>query len=262
MGMGNGSIDTLTVRELIYGSGLGIELISGRRGLDKSIQAVHISENEDAVRWISPGTLLLTTGAGFASDLPVGLRLLYELSEAGMSGLLISLGPHLHEVPSVMVAEAEGRGFPLLIGPIDMPLRFVTSYVNDALASHELHHLKRSLTLQNELVGFLSDNDGDKRIVARLAGLLEVAVVLFDRSGLVKAAGHLETFTADPDLLTSQIWRRAHDSSDTTNERGSFRLSGHLVVYHELPFNATKNGALAVIHLESVATIPEFEADV
>lgn len=251
--------ELLTVHELVYGSGLDVRLAGGAAALHRRIDAVHISENADVLKWIPRGTLLLTTGARIKSRHQTGVVLLRDLMRTGMSGLLLSFGVHLSKVPTDMVEEANKIRFPLLYTPSDVPLRAVTGYVNDALASYEMHRLRRSVSLQSELVGMLGHEQGAQELAFRLSQLLGQGIVLLQASGNVEAASGLEPFSltgeAVRDMLPEAV--RAHDA----DSQHVVTLQGHLVSYLPIRVDGAAEAFLAVVHRDSCESIPEFEAD-
>jgi purine catabolism regulator len=249
----------LTVDELVNGSGLDVRVAGGAAAVHRRIEAIHISENEDVLQWISRGTLLLTTGARIKSNHQTGVRLMGELLRAGMAGLLLSMGPHLKKVPAGMAEEADRIRFPLLSSPSDMPLRAVTSYVNDALASHEMHRLRRSLSLQRELVGLLGQEEGTLKLTCRLAALLEEGIVLLRKSGSVEAASGLEPFS-----ITGRAIQEALPDAIDVRCRGPLApitIKGYPVTYRVIYVDNAPEAVLAVVHRDRTESVSEFEAD-
>jgi purine catabolism regulator len=249
----------LTIHELVYDSGLDIRLAGGAGGLHRRVEAVHISENEDVLRWIPRGTLLLTTGVRIKSKHQTGVVLLRDLMSSGMSGLLLSLGIHLKTVPPSLTEEADRIRFPLLYTESDIPLRVVTRYVDDALASHEMHRLRRSVSLQSELVGLLAEEQGMQRFATRLSGLLDAGIVVLDESGDVEAASGVEAFS-----ISGEVVRNGLPDSAWAGEADApmiFTIEGHHVAYERISVEGVLHGFLAVVHRGSRTSVPEFESD-
>ncbi|MBN2205008.1 MAG: PucR family transcriptional regulator [Thermoleophilia bacterium] len=175
--------DALTVRELVRQSDLGLDVLGGGTGLDRAVEAVYIGDLDDPTPWMVQGSLLLTTGPKLEAQPETGARLVHLLAAAGMVGVGVAITPHVSEIPGAMVAAAEEAGLPLLRVPPGTPFRRVTSYVFNALASRDMHRLRRSLALQQNLVEVLIAEKSVGGLVGRLGELLDVTAVLLDADG-------------------------------------------------------------------------------
>jgi purine catabolism regulator len=175
--------DTLTVRELVRQADLGLEVAGGHAGLDRAVEAVYIGDLDDPTPWMVQGSLLLTTGPRIEAEPEVGVRLVRLLAVSGMIGIGVAITPHVREIPAAMAVAADEAGLPLLRVPPGTPFRRVTSYVFNALASRDMHRLRRSLALQQNLVEVLIAEKSVGGLVGRLGELLDVTAVLLDGDG-------------------------------------------------------------------------------
>jgi len=176
--------DALTVRELIYETDLGLELVSGA-GLERVIRGIHLSDLEDPSPFMMPGMVLLTTGETFASSPAVGIRLLDRLAALDSAALGVGVGHYFEHVDPAILAHAAQRRIPVFEAPITVPFRTITSYVYDALASTDMHLLRRGLAVQSHLLDLMIEQPGVEHLVAELSGILEADVILFDAAGTV-----------------------------------------------------------------------------
>lgn len=175
--------EVLTIRELVETAGLGLRLLAGARGEDLRLEAVYIGDLEDPTPWMVPGSLLLTTGPTFESDPEAAVRLVQLLKQSGAVGIGVAILPHVHEIPAAMAVAADEMGLPLLRVPPETPFRAIASYVFNALASRDMHRLRRSLALQQNLVDVLIAEKSVGGLVGRLGELLDVTAVLLDGEG-------------------------------------------------------------------------------
>jgi purine catabolism regulator len=175
--------DALTVRELVRQADLGLEVAGGHEGLDRGVEAVYIGDLDDPTPWMVQGSLLLTTGPRIEAEPESGARLVQLLAASGMVGVGVAITPHVREIPAAMSAAADEAGLPLLRVPPGTPFRRVTSYVFNALASRDMHRLRRSLALQQNLVEVLIAEKGVGGLVRRLGELLDVTALLLDGEG-------------------------------------------------------------------------------
>lgn len=178
--------EALTVRELIQETDLGLELVSAR-GLERTIQGIHLSDLEDPTPFMVPGMVLLTTGQRFASAPEPGLRLLDHLAALDSAALGVGVGHYFDHVDARILGHAEELRIPVFEAPLSVPFRTITSYVYNALASTDMHRLRRSLAVQGHLLDLMLDVSGVEHLVSELASILEADVILFDASGRVVA---------------------------------------------------------------------------
>lgn|GEM_PF-1311933 len=174
---------SLTIRELVEEAGLGLDVVGGIEAVEKPIQALYIGDLEDPTPWMVRGSLLLTTGPMLTETLSAGPHLVQVLSEADMSGVGVAILPHVEEIPTPMIETADRLALPLLRIPPQTPFRDIASYVHDALSSRDLHGLRRSLALQNQLVEASSLAGGVEALTDRLGALLGIDVFLISAAG-------------------------------------------------------------------------------
>jgi purine catabolism regulator len=175
--------EALTIRELVETSDLQLEVVAGRSGVDQIIEAVYIGDLDDPTPWMVQGSLLLTTQPRLEADPHSGARLCRLLKANRMVGIGVAIMPHVREIPAVMLDAADQEGLPLLRVPECTPFRQITSYVFNALASRDMHRLRRSVALQKHLLETLLAEQTSTGLVTRLGQLVEADMLLLDGQG-------------------------------------------------------------------------------
>lgn len=199
--------EALTVRELVEESDLQLECVGGHKGLDLAIEAVYIGDLDDPTPWMVQGSLLLTTGPKLEAQPEAGVELVRLLKAGGMVGVGVAITPHVSEIPAAMIVAADAAGLPLLRVPPETPFRRVTGYVSSALASRDMHRLRRSVALQQRLLDLLVAEQDVGAFVARLGELLGVTVVLMGADGrLVARSAEVVPGDAEQGLL-DEAWQ-------------------------------------------------------
>ena len=205
------------VRELIEDSGFELELVAGAAGADRECRGVYVGEHLDPTPWMAPGSVHLTAGLALADceDPAEGSRLLRRLHTAGMVGLGVSIPHYLPSIPVTMREEADRLGLPLFSVTGNTLFRDIEQYVYDALASEEMHRLRRGLSAQQQLLEIMVGEEAPAAIARRLSALLEATVLLLDpEGGLLAGAGPARTGGADPTVaLVDRAWA-AYQSID------------------------------------------------
>jgi purine catabolism regulator len=195
-------MEYLTVRELIYEAGLGLVLLTGEPGLDKAIEGIHLSDLEDPTPWMTSGMVLVTTGHAFAASPEAGLQLLDRLEACGAVALGIGVGHYVERVPDAMLARAHVLRIPIFESPLAVPFRTIVKYVYNALASSDMHSLKRSIAVQTQLLDLLIEGRGVSDLVTRLSAVLHIPIVLFDARGNIIAP----TLDAQAQGVARRLW--------------------------------------------------------
>jgi PucR family transcriptional regulator, purine catabolism regulatory protein len=174
-----------TIRELVEDAGFEIELVAGARGADRECRAVYVGEHLDPIPWMTRSSLHLMAGIALRDAGPddAGPRLIRLLHDAGMAGLGISMPHYLSELPLAMAAEADRLGLPLLAVTGRTLFRDIERYVFDALVSVEMQRLRRTVSIQQQLLEQLRGRDPVAAVLQRLAALLDAHVLLFGPAG-------------------------------------------------------------------------------
>src|SRR6478672_6864331 len=82
----------LTVAELVADPELGLELVAGRTGAEREIEAAAVSELVHPGPWLQGGELLLTIGLLLPKNVDGCLSYLRELDDAGVRAVGLGLG--------------------------------------------------------------------------------------------------------------------------------------------------------------------------
>ncbi|MEU8796565.1 PucR family transcriptional regulator ligand-binding domain-containing protein [Spirillospora sp. NPDC048819] len=191
----------LSVGEVLGVSTLnGARLIAGRAGLERIVQRLNVMEVPDILSWVKPNELLLTTGYPLRNT-PQSLgNLVADLDERGLAALAIKLGRYLDSLPAEMIAQADRRGFPLILLPNDVGFDDILNQVLTDILNRQAAVLARTEEVHRALVHIVLCGGGLQEVVDEVATLLEVAVVVLDGEQRVLAGAgpdeHVEAMRA------------------------------------------------------------------
>ncbi|MEW2360339.1 PucR family transcriptional regulator ligand-binding domain-containing protein, partial [Spirillospora sp. NPDC029432] len=171
----------LPVGEVLGVSSLkGARVIAGRSGLGRVVQRLNVMEVPDILSWVKPNELLLTTGYPLRNT-PQSLdNLVADLDERGLSALAIKLGRYLDSLPAEMIAQADRRGFPLILLADDVGFDDILNQVLTDILNRQAAVLARTEEVHRALVQIVLCGGGLQEVVDEVAALLEVAVVALD----------------------------------------------------------------------------------
>ena len=195
-----------TVRRLLArpGSTLGLRLVAGRQGLDRTLSWVAVSELPDPTPYLEGGELVLLTGIGVELDSEgaggrgagpgpgagsgVAADYVERLVARGVAALGLGVGIRYEQVPPALVSAAEAAGLPLL--EVDRPTPFVavSRAVAELIGADAAERARRRLDGMRTLTAELAQGSDPARTVRRLAGLVNGWAVLLDGRGAVVAA--------------------------------------------------------------------------
>jgi DNA-binding PucR family transcriptional regulator len=175
----------LTVRELVEDSGLGLTVVTGDAGLGRVIKGVHFSDADDPVPYLTSESVLINSGRMWYHDPALGVWLVDRIASIDTAALVIGLGHFLDEVPPEVVERARQLKLPVLTLPVGGKTREVLAYVYHALASVDLHRLRRTVAMQNDLLDLLLAEAGVDELLAKVSSLLQMPMLLLDGTGAV-----------------------------------------------------------------------------
>ncbi len=179
------SSGALTVHELVYDSGLGLTAVTGEAGLGRVIKGIHFTDADDPVQFLTSESVLVTTGRSWSHDVDIGLYQLGRLASIDAAALVVATGYFVDKVPPALAARARKLRLPILEMPPGTLSRTVISYVYHALASADLHLLRRTVALQNDLLDLLLAEAGFDELLAKVSSLLGMPMMLLDGTGSV-----------------------------------------------------------------------------
>lgn len=180
----------LTVRDIVEGPGLPLELAAGAEGLDREVSWLHVSELSDPTPFLGGGEFLLTTGLGLGRPGAAQRAYLRRLAQHGLAGLGFGVGFGFDDVPGPLVDEAEQLGFPVVTIPYEVPFVAITKHAVTRLANEQLERLTRALEVNERLAEAVHEGRGVQALLAIVSGHLGCSLALVDERGRTVAERH------------------------------------------------------------------------
>src|SRR6266487_6692255 len=106
------------------------EVVAGAEYLDRAVRWVHIADIQEVAPLLKGGELLLTSGLALGRDPEQDLRYVRELAGVGVSGLIVTLGWSVSEIPGPMILEADDLQLPIVVLHSSIPFVEVTEQVH------------------------------------------------------------------------------------------------------------------------------------
>lgn len=228
---------TIALGDIISSYELGLVIIAGghEHALDTPVQWVHSTDLFDPTPFLTPRTVLLTTGSQFEQDLSPERASEYvqRLKEAGVSGLGFAVEIIHDRIPVALIDACQKQDLPLFRVPYDTPFIAITQSATRMLSAKSFERERWSLDTQRAV----------SRAALRRLGLPAAVDELADRLGrwvtLSNAQGTL--IHASPGAIregATAAW--IQETVEETGRRG-------------IPQNLNRQHAGQRVHLQTIA---------
>lgn len=224
----------ITVAELLADEVMaGAELVAGRAGVGRTINAVNVMSVPEIGRWVRTGEFLLATGYPLPRDDQGQVRLLRDLHDLGVSGIGIKLDRYMPELSDSMIDIAEELGMPLTVIPERIRFDDILSRTFTKIINQQAAALARAQEIHNSFLDISLSGGGLSRLTGKLSDLLGGAGVLVTdpQGGVLATAGDSEPLAGLEPLSESTIGVRhlGADSGFHTDERTGRRWAARQI---------------------------------
>lgn len=182
----------MRILDLITDPQLRLELAtpSHHIELESPIISAVATESIDPAAYLSPGTLILTTGMALNFDDPrIWDAYIERLVSAGVPALAFGVGkPHI-SVPHGLLAAARDHKLPILIVPGDVPFLQLQNLVVRALAEEEFQASHQAWSIAEECTDLATQGASFGKLLDHVAERTSVALRVVDDAQAVFALG-------------------------------------------------------------------------
>lgn len=130
---------------------LGVSLVAGGEGIDRTVRWVHMVESPETTRFLDGNEIAFITGIGVAGNADRLLLLVQMMCDAGASGILINVGPYIRQIPADVIHFCNTRNLPLFRAPWDVHLARVMHVISLSITLSEKEELELSVALKNAI---------------------------------------------------------------------------------------------------------------
>lgn len=178
----------LTLSEVVGQSEFGLVLRSGSdSALARAVAGAETVEADRPEELAAKDYILLTTGVRLRGNPELQRRLVVESESRGVAAIGFGVGLVFRSIPRPLLEEAQARDFPVFEVPFEIPFRDIIGFINRSYLSDDFYSLKRSVAVQNMLLGALGETRPEQELVERLATITGGPAVLFRPDGRVLA---------------------------------------------------------------------------
>lgn len=185
---------TITLGDIMSSYELGLVMIAGQseEAAETPVQWVHSSELTDPTPFLTPRTVLLTTGSQFTNELSDEQARDYveRLREAGVSALGFAVEIMHDRILHPLIAACDETGLPLFRVPYDTPFIAITQLATRQIAAIGFERERWSLETQRAISRAALRRLGLTAAIDELATRLDRWVTLSNARGiLIHASG-------------------------------------------------------------------------
>lgn len=132
-----------------------IQLLAGEKGLDRTVEWIHMIESAESASFLHGGELVFFTGLLYDGEEWI-LDYVRRLKQRKAAGLVINVGPYINEIPQSVIGFCNTYNVPLFSLPWDVHLVDITRYLCRFIIDDEkrkqsiLDYLKQVLMLPDQ----------------------------------------------------------------------------------------------------------------
>jgi PucR family transcriptional regulator, purine catabolism regulatory protein len=152
-------------------------VVAGAAHLNRTVRWVHIADISGVAPLLKGSELLLTSGLGLPSDQDALRGYVSELADAGVAGVVMTVGWRYADIPAAMVEEAELRGLPMVrLEPV--PFVEVTEQVHSEIIGRQLLLLRKAESIGRTFTELVLHGSSPRSLVEGLGRIVNRPVIL------------------------------------------------------------------------------------
>jgi len=180
----------LTLAEVVSEEEFGLVLRSGSpAALARPVMGAETVEADRPEELTAREYIMFTTGVRLRGNPELQRQLVVESEARGVAALGFGVGLVFRTTPRALLEEARARDFPVFEVPFEVPFRDIIAFINRSYLSDDFSSLKRSVALQNTLLGAMGEVRPEAALVGRLATIVGGAVLFRPGGAVVADAG-------------------------------------------------------------------------
>lgn len=159
-----------------------LKLLTNSDSLTNSpILNIEITETPDVEYYISPNTLILTTGMVFKENQLGMIEFIDSLIRAKASGLAVKTGRFLNgRLDQRIIEHANQHQFPIINIPDKYPLGRLLHQLSNFIWNHKQEEIEFALEIQQQFSGLLLNNTPLERIINEFSHIIKCPIILLN----------------------------------------------------------------------------------
>lgn len=166
----------------------GAQVVAGSGGVEREVRWANVVDIPDPLPWVGPGQLLLTTGISWPKAAGGQRRLVRELAERELAGVVLAVPKYLDHFAAPALAQADQAGLPLLEVPWAIPFGAITHDVNTSILREQYAVIEQAATIHKELTKAALTATSLQDLADTLGRLIDRDITFEDPDGTVMAS--------------------------------------------------------------------------
>ncbi|HZC04950.1 MAG TPA: PucR family transcriptional regulator ligand-binding domain-containing protein [Ktedonobacterales bacterium] len=162
-------------------------LLAGASGLDREILWAAVVDIPQADDWVRADELLLTTFFGLRDNVEGQVRLVRQLIEKRVAGMIVATGAYVMNIPDEVRCLADTSGFPIIEMPWRIPFEDIVRVISEHSLNDQYQLYKQSLAIHRALTRLVLEGGSLQDVAHELCALLRRPVEIDDLSFAVLA---------------------------------------------------------------------------
>ena len=160
------------------------EILAGKNGLHRKVQAVAIFDAPDGYKWFKGREFVVTSGFLFKDNLSLFKDVIHYLSKNGCAGMGIKVDRYLHHIPKDIITLCNQLDFILVSLPYDAAWIDIINEVNSLAMNKYILKLHSARHKAAKGKNYREPQQKIKEVIANLSTEINCEILLYD---LVKA---------------------------------------------------------------------------
>lgn len=187
--MMGGSVIAVTVADILSLSSFAdVYVKAGEEGMSNVVDNVFFMEVPDIYKYVDPYGLLLTTLYPIADNEEAIRAFIPNLVEKQVSCVALKLGRYIHDVPPIMIEQADRYRVPLMILPNNANLSKLSNDILELFLGNKTSMLEYRDKIHGKLMGLLLEGADLHKLVATVSVLFDMPVLFVDRYFHIQSA--------------------------------------------------------------------------
>lgn len=156
------------------------KIVSGKNGLNRSVEFVNISDTPDIGKFLKGNELLLTTGYGFKDNTEILTNFISHLSEINVAGLIIKENRFIKKIPKPVIDLSNKLNFPIMLLTGQQTLGELSNKIISFLSGYKSEELFYAIHLEKKLTEMMMKGFDIDYLIDRLSLSINSPIVLID----------------------------------------------------------------------------------
>lgn len=178
------------------------KVVAGQSGLQTDVVTVGMLDAPDAIEYLKPGSLLLTTGYVLRDNWGQFASLVENMAARGCAGLGIKTNRFISYIPEQVIHTANRHNLPILELPFEYALNELVYTAIESILEKKTEDLSFALDLYDQFTDILLVGAGLEPIVKSLSQITQRNVwVFYPHIDLVATSNHSTAHNVQPDSI-------------------------------------------------------------